>query len=383
MSMPTEKAQQHYKGDTPPNVLMTCSAGVVNDPRTWSGTPFALYSALNDCGLISMVAAQPPESSLARKIARKADRYLKRSHPSVDGPLLRKTRWHEIQHQARLQQCAATLHLGTYDVPARPCRQKPAYLYIDTTYDLWRRQSTRRNEVSVRQDRLFRRLEHNAINAANHIFAISDHVAENLVANHGKDAQTISVVGTGRGQVDAYAGPKDYTNGRILTVAKVRPEDKGIPLLLQAFAQARRQNPQLSLTVVGGQKITGIERMPGVQATGWLTEQELQALFEDASLFVMPASYEPWGLVYLEALSCQVPIMGLARNAFPQLSGHGEHGIVTQPDVDALARDLNTAMTDPNRLAAMGQAGLAFANSFTWSNTAQRIAQRIHADLRA
>ncbi len=362
---------------------MTCSAGVVDDPRTWSGTPFALYSALNDSGLINMVAAHAPKPSLTQKYARKTDRKLQLSHPSVDGPLLRKARWFETKRQARSLHCAATLHLGTYDLPSRPIRQRPAYLYIDTTYDLWRHQSTRRNEVSARLDKLFRRLENNAINAARHIFAISDHVAENLVANHGKDAQQVTVVGTGRGQIKTYAGAKDFTNGRILTVAKVRPDDKGIPLLLEAFSRARRNNPQLSLTVVGGQKITGIERMPGVQATGWLTEQQLQALFEDASLFVMPASYEPWGLVYLEALSCQVPIMGLARNAFPQLSGHGEHGFVTHASADALAHDLNAAMADPQRLADMGQRGLAFANTFTWSNTAQRIAQRIHADLQA
>ncbi len=359
---------------------MTCSAGVVDDPRTWSGTPHALFRALNETGLISAVPATPPAGTLLRKLARKADRRMQRSHPSVDGPLTRRVQWHQVHDQARSKTCSATLHLGTYDLPPRAQSGIPAYLYIDTTYDLWRQQSSRRGEVSARLDRLFWRLEQSAITSTKHIFAIGEHVANNLTSAYGVAENRITVVGTGRGQITPYAGPKDFGNGRLLTVAKVRPDDKGIPLLLDAFALARRQNPNLTLTVVGGQKVPGIENMTGVEATGWLTEEQLQALFENASLFVMPAHYEPWGLVYLEALSCQVPIMGLPRNAFPELSANGDHGFAAHSSANELAQDILDALTDPQRLAEMGRKGFEFANRFDWARTAQAIANKIAAD---
>lgn len=362
---------------------MSCSAGVVDDPRTWSGTPHALFRALNDTGLINTIPAQPPARSLMRKLARKTDRRLLLSHPSVDGPLTRRVQWNILHRQAHTHGCAATLHLGTYDLPIQSRPQVPAYLYIDTTYDLWRHQSSRRGEVSPRLDRIFRRLEQRAVNASEHIFAIGEHIANNLVTAYGVSEKRITVVGTGRGQITPYSGPKDFGNGRILTVAKVRPDDKGIPLLLDAFAKARGRNPQLTLTVVGGQKIPGIEHMTGVEATGWLTEEQLQTLFENASLFVMPAQYEPWGLVYLEALSCQVPIMGLPRNAFPQLSGHGSYGFAAHASSDELAQDILNALADPIRLADMGRRGYTFATGFEWARTAQGIAQQIAKDRHA
>ena len=364
----------------PLRVLMSCSAGAVDDPGTWSGTPYALFSALSNCDLITPLPMRASAAERWINLARKIDRHLAYSHPSVEGPLSRLTRWRAVAHHARALHCDASLHLGTYDLPMASQAKRPAYLYIDTTYDLWRQQSSRRDEVSIRLDRRFRKLERHATSAATHIFAIGDHVAENLMSEYHIDERKLSVVGTGRGKIAAYDGPKDFSNGKILSVAKVRPDDKGIPLLLAAFARAHQLNPTLSLTVVGGQKIPGIARMPGVQATGWLSDQELQTLFENASLFVMPARYEPWGLAYLEALSCQVPIMGLSRNAFPQLSAHGQHGFVTQNDPDALAQDILKALADPVSLAQMGRLGFDFATRYSWERTAQIIARQIAAD---
>ena len=362
---------------------MTCSAGVVNDPRTWSGTPHALFEAMNDTALIDVVPAAPPTGRLLKKLARKADRRLQQNHPSIDGPLSRRVQWQNVHAQARSAACTATLHLGTYDLPARPQSGMPAYLYIDTTYDLWRRQSSRRGEISARQQRIFWQLEQRAVKATKHIFAIGQHVANNLISAYGLAESKITVVGTGRGNIAPYAAPKDVQHGRMLTVAKVRPHDQGIPLLLDAFAHARRQNPRLTLTVVGGQKIPGIAQMEGVEATGWLTEEQLQSLFENASLFVMPAHYEPWGLVYLEALSCQVPIMGLPRNAFPELSAHGDHGFAARSNTNELAQDILDALADSKRLAEMGRKGFAFASRFDWAHTGRAIATTIALDQNA
>lgn len=290
----------------------------------------------------------------------------------------------QVQREARRQACAATLHFGAYDLPWTR-GAPPAYLYVDTTYDLWECQAEAARGVSERQRRWFRRMEQRALSRAWHIFTVGRHVADNIVERFGLPPTRVTAVGTGRGSILPYSGPKDYGNGRLLTVAKVRPADKGLPLLLEAFACARRRRPDLQLTVVGGERYPQIVGVAGVRGTGWISAEELQSLYEQASLFVMPATYEPWGLAYLEALACRTPLMGLARNALPEISDHGRYGVLaasTEPE--AFARELLRALDDTDQLARMGEAGQAAClQRYSWQLTAQRIAERIEVDLRS
>ena len=89
----------------------------------------------------------------------------------------------------------------------------------------------------------------------------------------------------------------------------------------------------------------------------------------------MPALHEPWGLVYLEALVCRTPILGLARNAFPELAGGGRFGyVVADETAEAVARAIVEACADPAELARRGTAGQAHTlSTFTWGQTARRI----------
>jgi len=114
---------------------------------------------------------------------------------------------------------------------------------------------------------------------------------------------------------------------------------------------------------------------------GFVPLEDLQAAFERASLFAMPAAHEPWGLAYLEALSCRVPVMGLRRNALPELTQHGRFGFcLDQATPDAVAAALVDAFSDAGRLARMGLAGQAFVvERFTWEATVDRMLERIDA----
>ncbi len=283
---------------------------------------------------------------------------------------------------ALAQQCAATLHFGSYDLPWF-FGGLPAFLYVDTTFDLWQRCATAAVGLPVRQRRLFDAFERRALSRAAHIFTVSEHVAENVVGHYGAAVERVTVVGTGRGTIKPFYGTKDYSADRLLTVAKVRPEDKGLPLLLEAFSLARRSRPGLTLTVVGGVKYPGIDQHPGVRGTGWIEAEELQAIYEQSTLFVMPASYEPWGLAYLEALACRTPLLGLNRNALPEISGNARYGMLTEcDDAVGFAEVLLDALAAPERLARMGEEGQANCLArYSWSGTALAISQRIVADL--
>mgnify|MGYP001011499650 CR=1 FL=1 len=116
-------------------------------------------------------------------------------------------------------------------------------------------------------------------------------------------------------------------------------------------------------------------RLPGVTAHGRITLEKLQELFQQADLFAMPALYEPWGLVYLEAMSCRVPVLGLRRQALPEITDEGRLGFLcAEAEPSLLAEVILDAMSDAERLRRMGVAAQERCLAhYTWEKTVERM----------
>jgi glycosyltransferase involved in cell wall biosynthesis len=265
--------------------------------------------------------------------------------------------------------------LGATSLPRFDTRRR-YFVLLDTTWDLWRQYSTDVFRVSERLAAYADKVEAGTFRQAAHCFAISEYAARNLVDHYRIPREKISVIGTGRGALAPYHGPKDYSNGSILFTAKVRFADKGGYRLLEAFQLARKRNPQLSLTIVGQPEYeTEFRNVEGVTALGHVPLERLQQLFNEASLFAMPASFEPWGLVYLEALACRTPVLGLNEHALPEITRDGRFGFCLRTGaVEEIADALVDAFAKPERLARMGKEGQEHClATFTWAQVAQRI----------
>lgn len=364
-----------------PRLLVSSQAGSPADPRVWSGTPSKLFQAL----LAEAVLRPEPWSSAAAGAgALRIDRALGLQHRFIHGPARRWQAAAAASAEAERLGCVAQLHLGSYDAPLHAGR-RPFYLYVDSSYDFWERHALAARSLGGWQRRAFRALDRRVLLAARHIFTVGEHIADNMATRMGVPRDRLTAVGTGMGDIQPYSGAKDYRRNRLLIVAKNRPADKGLPLLLAAFERARASLPDLQLTVIGGAKYPELKDRPGILPTGWISAEELQRLFDEACLYVMPAGYEPWGLSYLEALACRMPIVGLDRGAFPEISGQGRYGFsLAQQTPEALAALLLSALADPERLARMGEAGQAHCLAhYRWQRVAQEIGARIVADLPA
>jgi glycosyltransferase involved in cell wall biosynthesis len=195
------------------------------------------------------------------------------------------------------------------------------------------------------------------------------------VNDYGVDPSRITPVGTGRGI--EFPPLQRADDGRtVLFVAKRQFEEKGGLLLLQAFQRARTRRDDIRLVIAGQDAYPArFGRIPGVIAHGRVDLKQLGELYASATLFAMPALFEPWGLVYLEALSCGVPIVALRRNAMPELSGDGRFGFLSEDaDPEALAGVLLDALNDPARLRRMGEEGREHVTRYyTWPQTVARM----------
>ncbi len=358
-----------------PTRLNICSLGDPRDPGTWSGTPHHIASSLEE------------QNRLGSAFDVEAPRYLKAAFAAVGAvtlgpydyqrqPLRRYYSAHRAAQETRNAASSATLHVFSLSLPfLRPPKGQDHYLFSDATWHLWTRGATDQHRYSDRFIQSAEKLELRAYRQLTHLFPIAEYVRQDLISHYGIPADDVTAVGTGLGLIRPFSGPKDYAGKKILFTAKGRFKDKGGLLAVEAFRIARARDPELSMTVVGCEDGLKLESEPGLTALGFVSAEKLQDLFETHTLFLLPAGNEPWGLVYLEAMACGMPIVGLNRNSFPEISGHGTFGSSpNQETPDALASLLLRMLSNPEQLREMGQRAQAHCvATYTWEATVNRI----------
>lgn len=223
------------------------------------------------------------------------------------------------------------------------------------------------------------------------IFTFSRRLTESFVEDFGVPPHRVMTVGAGP-NLDAATIPyprqprPPEAPPTILFVGR-QFERKGGDLLLKAFARVRNELPDARLLIVGPPDLRVDQ--PGVTALGFLRkdvpEQELRLreAYTEADVFCLPTRFEPFGVVFLEAMLYGLPCIGPNAWAVPEMLVDGETGIIVPPeDVDALTEGLLQVLRDPEKARRMGEAGRERAVSrFLWSSIVKSIAGELEAAL--
>ena len=108
-----------------------------------------------------------------------------------------------------------------------------------------------------------------------------------------------------------------------------------------------------------------------VRLLGWVSEPELEGLWELARAFVYPSLYEGFGLPVLEAMARGVPVACSNASSLPEVAG--DAALMFDPrDERAIARAVEELLSigGPARARVRARA-LARAAQFTWERTAR------------
>jgi glycosyltransferase involved in cell wall biosynthesis len=119
-----------------------------------------------------------------------------------------------------------------------------------------------------------------------------------------------------------------------------------------------------------------------------LPRETLIRLYTHAAIFVCPSVYEPFGIINLEAMACETPVVASAIGGIPEVVEHGETGLLVAPEVldptemdprhpEQFSRDLavgvNTLLQDPALRAAMARrARSRVEEHFSWTSIARQ-----------
>lgn len=158
--------------------------------------------------------------------------------------------------------------------------------------------------------------------------------------------------------------------GPLLVHAAMLRNEKGHAVMLDALAQLRAEFPTLRYIAAGeGELHASLEAQARERG---LAEQVLfaglvpnvAALYRRADLVVMPSLVEPLGMSQSEALALGVPVVASRTGGIPETVEHERSGLLVAPgDAAAWAAALRRALTQPEDMRRMAQAGRAFVHA--------------------
>ncbi|GIV96211.1 MAG: 1,2-diacylglycerol 3-glucosyltransferase [Herpetosiphonaceae bacterium] len=160
-------------------------------------------------------------------------------------------------------------------------------------------------------------------------------------------------------------------------------ERKGQHHLLRAFARLQQQLPNhlLVLTLVGtGDFEPTLKHLAydlgiidSVHFTGFVSREEMPALYRSADIFVLPSQNEGMSIALLEALASGLPVVVTDTGGTDELVTPGINGLVVGwADVEALVAALQKLIEDENLRRRMGTASRQVALRFSWRNITEQ-----------
>ncbi len=178
----------------------------------------------------------------------------------------------------------------------------------------------------------------------------------------------------------------------VLYVGSVEPR-KNLATLVNAYASVlRRTKHPANLAIAGGSGWKNssvheaVERhglQDRVRLLGFVTDDELLALYNRCALFCYPSLYEGFGLPVIEAMSCGAPVITSRVSSLPEVGGDAVRYVDDPHDSAALADQLGEVLESRDLQARLRRDGLAQAARFSWDKAAREtlaILERVVAD---
>jgi len=188
-------------------------------------------------------------------------------------------------------------------------------------------------------------------------------------------------------EISGWLARFDLPAAYLLCVGNLQPR-KNLRRLIEAYAGLP---PDLrpALVVVGqaawlDDEVYAAVRHHGLAEathfTGFVSTEELVALYCGASAFAYPSLYEGFGLPVLEAMACGVPTLTSTSSSLPEVAG--DAALLVDPEsVEEIRAGLERLLGDAALRARLADAGPARAAEFSWERCAADTAAAYHLAL--
>jgi len=221
------------------------------------------------------------------------------------------------------------------------------------------------------------------LHLADHVFVASSFTKQTLWDYPGEIA-SVTVTPYGFPEVGP---PRDYSNAgkrklKLLFVGGLS-QRKGIA---DVFAIAETLKDDVELTIVGQGAVNECVALSNaLKRHHWipsLPHSDVLRVMREHDVLLFPSLFEGFGLVITEAMSQGTPVITTDRTAGPDVITDGRDGwIIPAGDTNALQRQVEALLHQPDHIAAAGEAARQTAANRPWANYGSELARRISAML--
>ena len=233
-------------------------------------------------------------------------------------------------------------------------------------------------EWSAHKKKLVRR----AVEQSDHIVAVSQHTADQIVSYLGYPRAQISVIYHGVNPVSEFPQQDlqdfrrhNFLERPFLLYVGVLDRRKNIVRLVKAFEHA---NCDCDLVLAGfpgygaEQIMKAIAESPArsrIRLLGYVSQPYLERLYRTAAAFVFPSFVEGFGLPVLEAMSAGLPVVTSNRSATAEISADAAL-LVDPQQTEEIQLALERVVSDTDCRRRLIQAGLKRVAEFSWEKAA-------------
>lgn len=250
-------------------------------------------------------------------------------------------------------------------------------------------------------------IEKTALEMADAVIAVSDSTREDILRLFDVKPERVPMIPNGI-DTDEYKYIEDRSVLEQFGINPVKPyvlfvgrmtRQKGLYYLLQAIPQI---DADVQVVLCAGESDTPelqreLESMvadlrtrrPGIVWIPEMVKREVTiALYSQAAIFCCPSIYEPFGIINLEAMACNTPVVGSKVGGIAEVVVDGETGFLIDAKLSAemphdptdpagfstaMAQAINRLACNPDLRAAMGAKGRArVVANYSWSSIAEK-----------
>ena len=185
-------------------------------------------------------------------------------------------------------------------------------------------------------------------------------------------------------QLGLSGKPVIMTMGRLVSAERY----KGFDEVMESLPGIAREVPDVRYVIAGEgddrkrleQKATSLGLRDRVVFTGFVPEDRKRDYYNLADAFVMPSRGEGFGIVFLEAMACGIPVVGSTVDGSREALRGGELGALVDPgDSAAVTREALAALRRPKAVPE----GLHFFSNENFEKRVHKIVSELSAHNRS
>jgi glycosyltransferase involved in cell wall biosynthesis len=138
---------------------------------------------------------------------------------------------------------------------------------------------------------------------------------------------------------------------------------KNLPLTLDAWRRLPEPRPELVLFGIEPQ-VVGDE--PGIRYLVAPSDEEVNRLFNEATVFVQTSVHEGFCLPPLEAMATGAAVVCTDAHGNRDFCADGENCLMPEADVEAVSASLARVLRDADLRGRLGAAGPSVAAEYAW-----------------